>query len=114
MKSPKTMYLTEQCQLMSHRNSIHSVRTGTKMSKTSSPWYRNLTVYSSMHFKMKHVLTTFLSFYRLNAIPMHKCKSFVQNALLKGSYSYTNVDLDPLFIPVKVSSLLFDIVANYA
>ena len=43
---------------------------------------------------------------------------FVQNALLKGSYSYANVDLDPLFVSVNVISLLFDrfleIVANYA
>ena len=33
MKSPKTVYLTEQCQLMSHRNSVHSVRRGTKSQK---------------------------------------------------------------------------------
>ena len=62
-----------------------------------------------MHFKLKHVLTAFLSFYRLNAIQMHKCKfHFIQNALLKGSYSYENVDLDPLFVSVNVISLLFD------
>ena len=33
---------------------------------------------------------------------------FVQNALLKGSYSYVNVDLYPLFISVNVISLLFN------
>ena len=32
---------------------------------------------------------------------------FVQNALLKESYSYANVDLDPLFVSVNVISLLF-------
>ena len=32
----------------------------------------------------------------------------VQNALLKGSYSYANVDLDPLFVSVNAISLLFD------
>ena len=48
-----------------------------------------------MHLKLKQVLTAFLSF-------------FVQNALLKGSYSYANVDLDPLFISVNAISLLFD------
>ena len=29
---------------------------------------------SVMHLKLKHFLTAFLSFYRLNAIQMHKCK----------------------------------------
>ena len=33
---------------------------------------------------------------------------FVQNALLKGSYSYANVDLDPLFVSLHVISFLFD------
>ena len=33
---------------------------------------------------------------------------FVQNALLKGSYSYPNVDLDQLFVSVNAISLLFD------
>ena len=33
---------------------------------------------------------------------------FVQNALLKGGYSYANVDLDPLFVFLNVISLLFD------
>ena len=33
---------------------------------------------------------------------------FVENALLKESYSYANVDLDPLFVSVNVISLLFD------
>ena len=33
MKSPLTVYLTEKCQLMSHRNSVFSVRRGMKMSK---------------------------------------------------------------------------------
>ena len=84
MKSPKTVYLTEQYQLMSHRNSVHSVRRGMKMSKTSSPWYRNLTVYSVMHLKLKHVLTAFLSFYRLNAIQMHKCKFLCPKCTFKG------------------------------
>ena len=79
MKSPKAGYLTEQCQLISHRNSEHSIRRGTKMSKTSSPWYRNLTVYSVMHLKLKQVLSAFLSIYRLNAIQMHKCKFSVRN-----------------------------------
>ena len=50
MKYPKTVYLTEQCQLLSHRNSVHSIRRGTKMSKTPGPWYINLTVYSVMHW----------------------------------------------------------------
>ena len=84
MKSPKTVYLTEQCQLMSHRNSGHSIRRGTKMSKTLCPWYRNLTVYSVMHLKLKHVLTAFLSFYRLNAIQMHKCKFLYPKCTFKG------------------------------
>ena len=51
----------------------------------------------------------------------YKCISvsfFVQNALLKGIYSYANVDLDPLFVSVNIFSLLFDRiswkdVANY-
>ena len=30
-----------------------------KMSKASLPWYRNLTVYSVMHLKLKHDLTAF-------------------------------------------------------
>ena len=68
IKSPKTFYLTEQCQLIPHRNSVHSVRRGTKMSKMSCPWYRNLIVYSAMHLKLKHTLTAFLSFYWLHAI----------------------------------------------
>ena len=84
MKSSKTDYLTEQCQLMSHRKSVHSVRRGTKMSKTSCPWYRNLTVYSAMHLKLKNILTTFLSFYRLNAIQMHNCKFLCPNCTFKG------------------------------
>ena len=33
---------------------------------------------------------------------------FVQNALLKESYSYANVDLGPLFVSVNAISLLFD------
>ena len=33
---------------------------------------------------------------------------FVQNALLKGSYSVANVDLDPLFVSVNAISLLLD------
>ena len=110
MKSPKTVYLTEHFQLMSHRNSVHSIRRGTKMSKTSCPWYRNLTLYSVMHLKLKHILTAFLSFYRLNAMQC-KCINiniFVQNALLKGSYSYANIDLDPLFVWVNHISLLLD------
>ena len=107
MKSPKTVYFTEQCHLMSHRNSVHSVRRGTKMSKTSCPWY-SLTVYSVMHLMLKHVLT---AFYPSIDWMQYKCINlsfFVQNALLKGSYSYTNVDLDPLFVSVNVISLLFD------
>ena len=108
MKSPKIVYLTEQCQLMSHRKSVHTVRRRTKMSKTSCPLYRNLTVYFVMHLKLKYVLTAFLSFCRLNAIQMHKYKPLAQNALLKESYSYANVDLDPLFASVNAISLLFD------
>ena len=54
-KSPETVYLTEQGQLMSHRNSKHSVRRRTKILKTSNPWYRNVTVYSVMHLKLKHI-----------------------------------------------------------
>ena len=83
MKSPKTVYSTE-CQLMSHRNSVHSVRRGLKMSKTSCPLYRNLTVYFVMHLKLKPVLTTFLSSCRLNAIQMHKCKFLCPKCTLKG------------------------------
>ena len=114
----KTVNVTEQCQLMSHRNSLHAVRRVTKMSKTSSPWYRNLTVYSVMHFKLKHVLTAF--FYPSIDWMQYKCINvsfFVQNALLKGSYWYANVDLDPLFISVNVLALwlnFLEIVANYA
>ena len=74
------------------------------MSKTSCPLYRNLTVDSVMHLKLKHVLTAFLSFCRLNAIQMHKCKF----SLSKGSYSYVNVKLDPLFVSVNTISLRFD------
>ena len=84
MKSPKTVYLTEQCQLMTHRNSVHSIRRGMKMSKTSSPWYRNLTVFSVMHLKLKHVLTAFVSFCRLNAIQMHKCKFLCPKCTFNG------------------------------
>ena len=85
MKSLKTVYFTKQCQLMSHRNSVHSLRKGTKMSKTSSPWYRKLTVYFViMHLKLKHVLKAFLSFYRLNAIQMHKCKFLCPKCTFKG------------------------------
>ena len=76
------------------------------MSKTSCPLYGNLTVYSVMHLKLKHVLTAFLSFGQLNAIQMHKCKFLYP--LLKGSYSYANVDVDPLFVSVNAISLLFD------
>ena len=65
IKSPKTIYLTEQCQLMSHRNSVHSVRRGTKCQK-------------------RHVLTTFLSFCWLNAIQMHKCKFLCPKCTFKG------------------------------
>ena len=57
---------------------------------------------------MTVVLTAFLSFYRLNAIQMHKCKFLCPNALLKGSYSYANVDLDPLFVSVNAISYLID------
>ena len=90
IKSPKTVYLTEQCQLMSDRNSVHSVRRGTKMSKTSCPWYRNLTVYSVMHLKFKHVLTAFLSFCRLNSIQMHKCKFLCPKCTFKGKLLIRN------------------------
>ena len=78
------------------------------MSKTSCPLYRNLTVYSVMHLKLKHVLTTFLSFCRLNAIQMHHCKYLCPKCTLKGRYSYTNVDLDSLFVSVNAIFLLFD------
>ena len=108
MKSPKTVYLTEQCQLMSHRNSVHSVRRGTKMSKTLCPLYRNLTAYSVMHLKLKHVFTAFLSFCRLNAIQLYKCEFLCPKCTLKGSYSYANVDLDTLFVSVNAISLHFD------
>ena len=37
-----------------------------------------------------------------------KVSFFVQNAPLKGSYSYANVDLDPLFVSINAISLLFD------
>ena len=83
MKSSKTVCLTEQCQSMSNRNSVHSVRRGTKMSKTSCPWYRHLTVYSVMHLKLKHVFAAFLSYW-LNAIQMHKCKFLCPNCTFKG------------------------------
>ena len=69
------------------------------MSKTSCPWYRNLIVYSVMHLKLKHVLSAFLSFYRLNAIQMHKCKFLCPKCISKGSYSYANVDLGPYSFP---------------
>ena len=82
---------------MSHRNSMYSIRRRTKMSKTSCPWYRNLTVYSVMQLKLKHVLTLFLSFCRPNALNIINAGFFVKTALLKGSYSYGNVDWDLLF-----------------
>ena len=69
--------------LISYRNSVHSVRRETKMSKTSCPWSRNLTVYSVRHLKLNHVLTAFLS-YRLNAIQMHKCKFLCPKCTFKG------------------------------
>ena len=67
MKSPKTIYWKENCQITSHRNSVHSSRRGMKRSKTLLPWYRNLTMFSLMHVTVKHFLTAFfLSFYPLN------------------------------------------------
>ena len=105
-KYPKTVYLTEQCQLMSHKTLVHSVRM--KMSKTSSPWYRNLIVYSVMHLKLKHVLTAFLSLYQLNAIQMHKCKFFCPKCAFKRKLLIRKSWLDPLFVSVNVISLLFD------
>ena len=78
------------------------------MSKTSCLWYRNSTVYSVMHLNLKHALT---AFYTSIDCMQYKCINvsfFVQNALLKGSYSYAYVDLDPLFVSVNVISLLFD------
>ena len=42
---------------------------------------------------------------------MHKFEYLVQNELLKGSYSYANVDLDPLFVSGNAISLLLDIIS---
>ena len=109
MYSPKTVYLTEQCQcqLMSHRNSVHSVRRGTKMSKTSCSWYRNLTVYSVMHLKLKHVLTAFSSFYRLNATQMHKNKFLCPKCTFKGKLLIRNRWFRPLIRFRKYHFLAF-------
>ena len=108
IKSPKTVYITEQCQLMSHRNSVHSVRRGTNMSKTSCTWYRNLTVYSAMHLKLKHVLTAFLSYYRLNAIQMHTCKFLCPKCTFKGKLLISKCWIRPLIHFRKCHTLLFD------
>ena len=112
MKSPKTVYLAEQCQLMSHRNSVHSIRMRNENFKTSCPWYRNLTVYSVMHLKMKHVLTASLSFYRLNAIQIHKCKFLCPKCPFKGKLLIRKCWFIPIYTPlfvfVNVISLLFD------
>ena len=78
------------------------------MSKTSCPWYRNFTVFSVMRLKLKHVLTTFLSLYRLNAIQMHKCKFLCPKCTFKGKLLKRNGDLDPLFVSVNVIFLLID------
>ena len=48
-------------------------------------------------FEVEHGLTV-LTFYRLNAIRMQKCKFLCPKCTLKGSYSYANVDLDALFV----------------
>ena len=84
MKYSAPVYLTEKCQLMSHRNSVHPVRRGMKMSKSLCPLSRNLTVYFFMHLKLRHVLTAFLSFCLLNAMQMHKCKLLCQKCNFKG------------------------------
>ena len=101
MKSPKTIYLTEQCQLKSHRNSVHSVWRGTKMSKHhvlgTEIWLYTLLCICSWNMSLQY-------FYPSIDWMQYKCINvsfFVQNACLK-------VDLDPLFISVNVISLLFD------
>ena len=106
MKSPKTVYFSEQYQLMSHRNSVHSVRRGTKISNTSCPWYRNLTVCSSMHLKVKNVLTAFLSFYQLNAIQMHNCKFLCPKSTFKGKLLKSKCSFRPLIRFRKSHSLV--------
>ena len=108
MKSSKTIYLTEQCQLMSHRNSVHSVRRITKLSKMSCPLRRNLTVYSIMHLKLKHVLTTFLSFCQRNAIQMHKCKFVCPKCTFKSKLLIRKCWFRPLIRFYHCHSLLFD------
>ena len=87
IKSPKTIYLTEQCQLMSHRNSLHSIRRGTKMSKLHvlgiEIWLCILLCIWKWSMSLQH-------FYPSVDWMQYKCINvsfFVQNVLLKGSYS---------------------------
>ena len=61
MKSPKTVYLTEQCQ-------VHSVRSGTKRSKNVKSLEYIFDSVLCYAFEVETCPYNILSFYRLNAI----------------------------------------------
>ena len=67
-----------------------------------------MTVYSVMHLKLKHALTSFEYFYRLNARNDTQVSFFIHNAHIKGSYTCVDINSDPLFVSVDVMFLLFD------
>ena len=62
MKSPKTVYLTEQCQLMSLRNSVLPSEEERKCKNVMVLVYK----FDSVLFYAFKAETAFLSFYRLN------------------------------------------------
>ena len=109
MKSPKTVYLREQCQLISHRNSVYSFRREKYQKRHVlgiGIWQCTLLCIWSWNMSLQHFYPS------IDWIQMRKCKFFfVQNALLKGSYSHANSNLDPLFISVNVISLLFNTIS---
>ena len=99
IKSPKTVYLPEQCQLTSHKNSVHSVERGTKCQKRHVHCIKNWQcTLLCKNMPLQHIYT-FVDWMQYKWIIVRFI--FVQNALLKGSYSYANVDLDPLFVSVN-------------
>ena len=84
MKPPKTVYLTEQCQLMSHRNSVHTSEEERKRQKRQvlsiEIWQCTLLCIWTWNMSLQHI-------YPSIDWMQHKCISisfFVQNALLKG------------------------------
>ena len=76
-------------------------------------------IYSDMHLKMKHVLTAFLFFCRLNAIQMYKCKCLCPKCTFKGKLLIRKCWFRPLIRFRECHFLAFwwnflKIVANYA